>query len=72
MNDQCQKSRSGEQDGDDDRGNETEVSVYDKDDRMQAISLFKLTLDKQGNWIKKVQSDNERTTGVVEREIAYY
>ncbi len=56
----------------DDRGNETEVSIYDKDDRMQAISLFKLTLDKQGNWIKKVQSDNERTTGVVEREIVYY
>jgi YD repeat-containing protein len=56
----------------DEHGNETEVSSYDKDDRMQAISIYKLTYDKQGNWIKKVQNDNERTTGIVDREIEYY
>jgi len=56
----------------DEHGNETEVSSYDKDDRMQAISFYKLTYDKQGNWIKKVQSDNERTTAIVERVIEYY
>ena len=56
----------------DERGNSTEQSFYDKDSRLQTHTVFTLTYDQQGNWIRKVQSNNNRVVAITDREIVYY
>lgn len=56
----------------DDKGNEVEQNFYDKDNNLQTHTVFQIGYDKNGNWIRKVQIDNDRTASIIVREIGYY
>ena len=56
----------------DEKGNPTEQTFLDKDDRLQTHSVFTITYDQQGNWIRKVQNNNNRPVTITDREITYY
>ena len=58
--------------GYDDKGNEAEELYYDKDNNLQTHTVFKITYDKNGNWTRREQLDNDKTIMVTVREIAYY
>jgi YD repeat-containing protein len=58
--------------GYDEKGNITEQTFFDKDDRLETHIVFSLTYDQQGNWIRKVQTNNNKQVGITDREIVYY
>ena len=56
----------------DEKGNEIEESYYDKDNSLQNHTVFQISYDKNGNWVRKLELDNDRPTILFVREIAYY
>ena len=56
----------------DDKGNETQERFYDRDNNLQTQTIFQLSYDKNGNWIRKTQLDNDKIIVITVREIAYY
>lgn len=56
----------------DDKGNDISENYYDKDNGLLTHSTFQISYDKNNNWIRKVQLDNDKTTMITVREITYY
>jgi len=56
----------------DDKGNDIAENYYDKDNNLLTKSTFQISYDKNNNWIRKVQSDNDRIVMITTREIIYY
>ncbi len=56
----------------DDKGNDVEDTYFDKEGNQQTHAVFTFTYDKQGNWIRKEQVNNNRPVMITDREITYY
>ncbi len=56
----------------DEKGNDIEDTYFDKDGNQQTHSVFVITYDKQGNWIRKEQTVNNKPVLIIDREIEYY
>ena len=55
----------------DDKGDDVEENYYEKGTRLQMHTVFQYTYDKQGNWIRKMELDNNRPAALTDREIEY-
>ncbi len=56
----------------DEKGSALEQTYLDKDNRLQTHIVFTITYDQQGNWIRKVQTNNNKVVMITDREITYY
>ncbi len=54
------------------KGNISEQTFFDKDNRLQTHTVFSFTYDQHGNWIRKVQTNNNRVVAITDREVTYY
>ena len=56
----------------DDKGNEIEWNAYNSDGSLDSKFTYKYEFDKKGNWIKRIDFENEIAEFILEREYEYY
>ncbi|MRM82250.1 hypothetical protein [Riemerella anatipestifer] len=56
----------------DEKGNEIEVKTYNSYGRLESKQAYQYQYDKQGNWIKKTEYEDNKPIQITEREIQYY
>ncbi len=56
----------------DEHGNQIEMNDYDSKNTLTNQSLRVIEYDKQGNWIKRTETVNEKPIQIAVREIEYY
>ena len=56
----------------DEKGNQISENYYDRDNTLLTHTVFQISYDKNNNWVRKVQLDNDRTSVITVRKIAYY